>query len=83
MVLRLNVLGTFEARNGASERFSFPTTKAKALFAYLALEHDQPHTREKLSNLLWGGISEDRARANLRQYRFAGALERLLNHGRG
>ncbi len=67
MVLRLKLLGTFEARNGGSEQLSFPTSKAKALFAYLALERDQPHTREKLSNLFWGEICEDRARANLRQ----------------
>jgi DNA-binding SARP family transcriptional activator/TolB-like protein len=67
MVLRLKLLGTFEARNGGSEQLTFPTSKAKALFAYLALERDQPHTREKLSNLFWGEIREDRARANLRQ----------------
>jgi len=67
MVLQLKLLGSFEARSGGSERLSFPTNKAKALIAYLALEHDRPHTREKLSNLLWGGICEDRARANLRQ----------------
>jgi TolB-like protein len=67
MVLRLNVLGTFEARIGGSERLTFPTSKAKALFAYLALEQDQPHTREKLSTLFWGGVCDDRARANLRQ----------------
>ncbi len=67
MVLQLKLLGTFEARNGGSEQLTFPTSKAKALFAYLALEQDQPHTREKLSNLLWGEIGEDRARANLRQ----------------
>ena len=67
MVLRLNVLGTFEARIGGSERLTFPTSKAKALFAYLALEQNQPHTREKLSTLFWGGVCDDRARANLRQ----------------
>lgn len=67
MVLQLKLLGTFEARNGGSERLTFPTSKAKALFAYLALDQDQPHSREKLSNLLWGEACEDRARANLRQ----------------
>ena len=67
MVLQLKVLGTFEARNGGSQRLTFPTIKAKALFAYLALEQDQPHSREKLSNLFWGEACEIRARANLRQ----------------
>ncbi len=67
MSLQLKMLGTFEARNGASEQLSFPTSKAKGLFAYLALERDQPHSREKLSNLFWGSVGDDRARANLRQ----------------
>ena len=67
MSLQLKLLGTFEARNGGSEQLSFPTSKAKGLFAYLALEQDQPHSREKLSNLFWGDIRDDRARANLRQ----------------
>ena len=67
MVLQLKLLGTFEVRDGGSDLLTFPTSKAKALFAYLALEQDQPHTREKLSNLLWGETREDRARANLRQ----------------
>ena len=67
MVLQLKLLGSFEARNGGSERLTFPTKKAKALFAYLALEQGQPHTREKLSNLFWGEACDERARANLRQ----------------
>ncbi len=72
MILQLKLLGTFEARIGGSERLTFPTIKAKALFAYLALEQDQPHSREKLSTLFWGEACEIRARANLRQ-----ALTRL------
>ncbi len=67
MVLQLKLLGSFEARNGGSERLTFPTNKAKALLAYLAVEQGQPHTREKLSNLLWGEARDARARANLRQ----------------
>ena len=67
MVLQLRLLGGFEAHTGGSERLTFPTNKAKALFAYLALEQDQPHSREKLSNLFWGEAGEQRARANLRQ----------------
>jgi len=66
MQLHINTLGSFEAINGSGD-LSFPTIKAKALFAYLALEGDQPQTREKLSNLFWGTLCEDRARANLRQ----------------
>ncbi len=61
MSLQLKMLGTFEARSGGSEQLSFPTSKAKGLFAYLALERDQPHSREKLSNLFWGSVGDDRA----------------------
>ena len=67
MELKVKVLGAFEARNAANQNLVFPTSKAKALFAYLVLEGDQYHTREKLSNLFWGNASEERSRANLRQ----------------
>ena len=67
MALQLKLLGSFEARNAGNDQLTFPTSKAKGLFAYLALEQDQPHTREKLSNLFWGDACEDRSRANLRQ----------------
>ena len=67
MALQLNVLGTFEATAGVGGPLKFSTNKTRALFAYLALNHDQPHTREKLACLLWGEAGEDRARANLRQ----------------
>lgn len=67
MAIQVNVLGAFEARNGATGCLAFPTNKAKALFAYLAMETGQPQTRERLSTLFWCDIREARARANLRQ----------------
>jgi TolB-like protein/DNA-binding SARP family transcriptional activator len=67
MQIEVNVLGDFDARTGFADRLSFPTLKSKALFAYLVLTSDQLQTREKLSALLWGGVSESRSRANLRQ----------------
>lgn len=67
MWLQVNVLGAFEASNGAVGNLVFPTSKTKALFAYLAIEQDRPQSRERLSTLFWGDTSEDRARANLRQ----------------
>jgi TolB-like protein/DNA-binding SARP family transcriptional activator/Tfp pilus assembly protein PilF len=65
--LKVKVLGAFEARDTASQTVAFPTSKAKALFAYLLLEEGPFHTREKLSNLFWSNVGEKRSRANLRQ----------------
>ncbi|MGI9353754.1 MAG: BTAD domain-containing putative transcriptional regulator [Rhizobiaceae bacterium] len=67
MQIEVNVLGNFDARAVGAERLKFPTTKSRALFAYLVLAGDQPQSREKLSALLWGEVSESRSRANLRQ----------------
>ncbi len=67
MQIQVNVLGDFDARSGVAERLNFPTLKAKALFAFLVLKDGQPQSREKLSALLWGDVSESRSRANLRQ----------------
>lgn len=67
MTLQLNVLGPFEAKAGADGPLKFSTNKTRALLAYLALNSDRPHSREKLACLLWGEAEDSRARANLRQ----------------
>ena len=41
--------------------------KARGLLAYLAVEADQAHRREKLAGLLWPGYTESSARTNLRR----------------
>jgi DNA-binding SARP family transcriptional activator len=43
------------------------STKAMALIAYLAIENDRPHAREKLAGLLWGDASAASSRQSLRQ----------------
>ncbi|MFN2186224.1 MAG: BTAD domain-containing putative transcriptional regulator, partial [Anaerolineae bacterium] len=43
------------------------SAKTLALLAYLALEADTVHSREKLAELLWGESPEPRARQSLRQ----------------
>ncbi len=45
----------------------FESDKARALFAYLVVETERPHRREKLAGLLWPKRPEEAARANLRQ----------------
>jgi len=45
----------------------FVSDKVRALLAYLAVETEQPHRREKLAGLLWPDWLERSARANLRR----------------
>jgi adenylate cyclase len=41
--------------------------KARALLAYLAVEGERPHARERLAGMLWSETGDERARHNLRQ----------------
>jgi DNA-binding SARP family transcriptional activator/predicted ATPase len=70
--LTLTVLGGFQARLDCEPVPVLPTRKTQALFAYLALSPGRSHSRDKLAGLLWGDVSESRARGGLRQ-----ALSRL------
>lgn len=54
-----------------------PTKKTKALLAYLAFHHDQPHERARLAALLWADSAEIQARESLRQT--LSALRRALS----
>ena len=66
-MLRLNVLGRFEAQWSDGEPVDLTTKKAQALLAYLAVERARPHTREQLATMLWADTGDERARHNLRQ----------------
>jgi len=65
--LTLTMLGGFELQTGAGRRLTFPTKKAQALLAYLALRPDRPCSRETLTALLWGDTRDAQARQSLRQ----------------
>jgi DNA-binding SARP family transcriptional activator len=45
----------------------FESDKARGLLAYLAVENNHAHRREKLAALFWSDVSEKRARQNLSQ----------------
>ncbi len=64
--LTLTFLGGFEASLG-EHLAVLPTKKARALLAYLVMNPNQRHSREKMAGLLWGDSGEEQARANLRQ----------------
>ena len=65
--LTLSLLGSFQATLDDQLVTAFESDKARALLAYLAVESDRPHTREKLAGLLWPESSESAARASLSQ----------------
>ncbi len=77
--LSLALLGTPLVRHGGPE-LAFPTRKALALLAYLAVEGGL-QAREKLAALFWPESDSDRARASLR-YTLA-ALRSVLSHPGG
>jgi adenylate cyclase len=61
------VLGPFDASWSDGESAGLRNKKARALLAYLAVEHGRPHARERLAGMLWGETGDERARHNLRQ----------------
>ncbi len=65
--LSLNLLGPFEATLDGIPHTHFRTKSVQALLIYLACQPDQAHRREVLMTLLWPGLPQESARANLRQ----------------
>lgn len=68
--LRLTLFGGFDAQLGAHAPGSFPTDKARALLAFLAVESGRPHRRDALAGLLWPDLPNEDARRNLRKTLF-------------
>jgi len=64
--LLLLLLGPFEARRASGGDITLPTRKAEALLAYLALAPGRPHSRDRLTDLLWSDRSGEQARNSLR-----------------
>jgi non-specific serine/threonine protein kinase len=69
--LTFNILGPFEATDSYGQRLQFPTTKTKALLAYLLFEESRrpgiTHQRGHLMMLLWPDVLPKSAQTNLRQ----------------
>jgi DNA-binding SARP family transcriptional activator len=64
--LEIKLLGPFQASLDGDTLSGFDSDKVRALLAYLAVEADQPHRRERLAGLLWPDWPERSARTNLR-----------------
>ena len=65
--LEIKLLGSFHAARSGAPLTGFDSDKVRALLAYLAVESERPHRRERLAGLLWPEFSERAARTNLRR----------------
>jgi predicted ATPase/DNA-binding SARP family transcriptional activator len=65
--LALSFLGAFQASREGKAVVGFESNKVRALFIYLAIESDRPHSREELAGFLWPDRPDQVARTNLRQ----------------
>lgn len=65
--LRVTLLGGFSLQHDSGTAVALPGPRARALVAYLALQHGRVQPRDKLAALLWPDASHERARHNLRQ----------------
>jgi DNA-binding SARP family transcriptional activator/predicted ATPase len=65
-MLTISLLGTLRVATPQGG-VKLPTEKANALLAYLALQPNQPHRRERLASLFWGDWDDEAARKQLRQ----------------
>ncbi len=65
--LAVQLLGPYRATLDREPISGFVSNKARALLAYLIVEADRPHSREKVAGLLWPGFTESSARTSLRR----------------
>ena len=65
--LFIRLLGSLQVTLDDQEVSGFDSDKVRALLAYLAVESNRPHRREKLAGLLWPERPERAARTNLRR----------------
>jgi len=65
--IRAKFLGDYEIRANGCAISGFATQKNRALAAYLILEHERDHPRNKLAALFWPDVAEQAALHNLRQ----------------
>ena len=60
------MLGPFQVALDGQLVTDFESNKVRALLAYLAVEADRSHTRDRLVDLLWPHSHDQGAHANLR-----------------
>lgn len=65
--LSIFLLGSFQVHLDGCPLSGFAYEKVRALLAYLVVEANRPHSREKLAALLWPDQAPEASRSNLRQ----------------
>jgi DNA-binding SARP family transcriptional activator len=75
--LSIRLLGSFQVDIEALPPPIFESNKVRALLAYLVLECQRTHNREKLAALFWPEMPSKRANANLSQALYT--LRRVVN----
>ncbi|MEM7344772.1 MAG: BTAD domain-containing putative transcriptional regulator, partial [Chloroflexota bacterium] len=74
-LLKLSLFGPWQLHHSTIVKAKEPRRKEQALLAYLALESEQPHSRDSLVGLFWPDLPNAQARNNLRV-----ALSRLKQY---
>jgi DNA-binding SARP family transcriptional activator/lipoprotein NlpI len=64
---QISLLGRFRLKDETGREIAVAARRAQLLLALLALQAPQPVARERVVGLLWGELSEERARHSLRQ----------------
>lgn len=65
--LTIHLLGSWQVLVDGRPAASFKYDKVRALLAFLVMETERPHRRERIAGLLWPDSSDDAARKGLRQ----------------
>lgn len=65
--IKFFLFGRFHIEAVANLSQKIEPRKAEELLAYLLLNRDRPHSRERLADILWGEISQDQANNYLRK----------------
>jgi DNA-binding SARP family transcriptional activator/tetratricopeptide (TPR) repeat protein len=66
-MITARLLGGVDFRDADGGELKLSTRKARALLAFLIIENDRWHTRDKLAALLWGDRGQTQARNSLNQ----------------
>jgi DNA-binding SARP family transcriptional activator len=66
-MIRAEFLSGFHLRDASGAVLDVPVTKARALFAFLALQQGRTHRRAFVGDLLWNAPSDRHARQSLRR----------------
>ena len=66
VTLNISVLGHLQISAGQTILDKFESNKVRALFVYLVVEKERPHSREALAELVWPEATAQSSLANLR-----------------